>query len=390
HVTLLHRTAENFEAVEPESFDTIVLNSVVQYFPSINYLVDVLEQAVRSVKSGGRIMVGDVRSLPLLKAFHTSVQLHQAPSSLTAGELKTRALRSLREEKELIIDPKFFIALMQQLPGIKKVEIELKGGRHHNELTKYRYGVTLHISDEAPPSVECSWMDWYSNSLSLGAVEQILLLDRPEILAIRRVPNARLAREKALLEMLAVSDGAESVGTLRNRLNTIPEKCIEPDEMTELGRGLSYRASIDWSGDGSDGHFDVLFIRDDISSSGAMPLPASPSRHGMAVAGGSWSKYANDPLKTDSPASLIAELRRYIKHRLPEYMAPAAFVVLDEMPLTPNGKVDRGALINPEVKKSELSESFVAPRTPIEEMLAKIFEDVLRLDRVGRYDNFFE
>src|SRR5262249_32223511 len=52
HVTLLHRTAENFEAVEPESFDTIVLNSVVQYFPSINYLVDVLEQAVRSVKSG--------------------------------------------------------------------------------------------------------------------------------------------------------------------------------------------------------------------------------------------------------------------------------------------------------------------------------------------------
>jgi amino acid adenylation domain-containing protein len=81
-VLLLERRADDFRDIEPNSFDAVILNSVVQYFPSVNYLLRVLEGAVRATRSGGFVFVGDVRSLPLLEAFHTSVELAKADAAL--------------------------------------------------------------------------------------------------------------------------------------------------------------------------------------------------------------------------------------------------------------------------------------------------------------------
>ncbi len=85
----------------------------------------------------------------------------------------------------------------------------------------------------------------------------------------------------------------------------------------------------------------------------------------------------------------INQLRSFVKEKLPDYMVPSAIVILESLPLTPNGKVDRRALPAPE-PSSELLEKYVAPRTPIEEILALIWQQVLKVELVGRYDNFFE
>jgi amino acid adenylation domain-containing protein len=84
------------------------------------------------------------------------------------------------------------------------------------------------------------------------------------------------------------------------------------------------------------------------------------------------------------------ELRSYLKERLPEYMLPAAFVVLAEIPLTPNGKVNYRALPEPELIRPELQQNYVAPRTPTEERLTTVFSEVLGIEGVGIEDNFFE
>lgn len=89
-----------------------------------------------------------------------------------------------------------------------------------------------------------------------------------------------------------------------------------------------------------------------------------------------------------SPAS--SELRSFLKAKLPEYMIPSAFVFLNALPLTQNGKVDRQALPAPELARPEPEESFVAPVTPMEKTLAAIWAEVLRVQRVGVHDNFFE
>ncbi|HEX8149208.1 MAG TPA: amino acid adenylation domain-containing protein [Pyrinomonadaceae bacterium] len=90
------------------------------------------------------------------------------------------------------------------------------------------------------------------------------------------------------------------------------------------------------------------------------------------------------------PSPAVAELRGFLAGRLPEHMIPAAFVALDSLPLTPNGKTDLRALPSPEEARSEPERPFVAPRGPVEEVVADIWKGLLGVERVGVLDNFFE
>lgn len=91
-----------------------------------------------------------------------------------------------------------------------------------------------------------------------------------------------------------------------------------------------------------------------------------------------------------TPAPSTSELRSFLQHKLPNYMVPAAFVFLDSLPVTSSGKVDRNALPEPDQNRLETEESYVAPRTPVEELLAGIWSDLLKIAKVGARDNFFD
>jgi amino acid adenylation domain-containing protein len=91
---------------------------------------------------------------------------------------------------------------------------------------------------------------------------------------------------------------------------------------------------------------------------------------------------------TEKP--LVAELRSFLKEKLPDYMIPSWFVFLDALPLTPNGKMDRNALPLPDGERPLLDQGFVEPRTEIEELVAQVWREVLKLEMIGVYDNFFE
>jgi amino acid adenylation domain-containing protein/non-ribosomal peptide synthase protein (TIGR01720 family) len=88
--------------------------------------------------------------------------------------------------------------------------------------------------------------------------------------------------------------------------------------------------------------------------------------------------------------SAATELRNFLKQFLPEYMVPAAFIVLDKMPLSNSGKVDRKRLPEPKISRSSLAETYVEPRTEVERELARIWSEVLSVKQVGIHDNFFE
>jgi hypothetical protein len=87
---------------------------------------------------------------------------------------------------------------------------------------------------------------------------------------------------------------------------------------------------------------------------------------------------------------VAGELRDFLRRELPDYMIPSMFMMLDTFPLTPNRKVDRRALPGPEQRRPELTNPVVQPCTVVQEVLARIWGDVLKLDQVGIYDNFFE
>ena len=92
-VTLLHRAADQLEGIADHSCDVVIINSVAQYFPSVDYLLSVLEWAAKVV-TGGRIFIGDVRDLALLSVFHADIVHYRSQDGISGDELRTRAARS--------------------------------------------------------------------------------------------------------------------------------------------------------------------------------------------------------------------------------------------------------------------------------------------------------
>ncbi|QFS52513.1 non-ribosomal peptide synthetase [Nostoc sphaeroides] len=89
-------------------------------------------------------------------------------------------------------------------------------------------------------------------------------------------------------------------------------------------------------------------------------------------------------------APSVSQLHNFLKERLPEYMMPSTFVFLSNFPLTPNGKIDRHKLPQPDWLRPDLQATYVAPRNQLEKIIATIWQDVLRVDKAGIDDNFFE
>src|SRR6185295_15730785 len=170
-VQLLQRMAHEFEGIEEHSFDAVLLNSVVQYFPDLDYFLRVLEGALKAVKPGGFVYLGDLRNYRLLEAFHTSVLTYQGTDSET---LRQRVRRNIETEEELLLDPALFFALRERFPQIGGVEVQLQRGRVHNELTRFRYQVVLHVG-EPVEVVECPAIDWQEEKLNLDELRRLLL-----------------------------------------------------------------------------------------------------------------------------------------------------------------------------------------------------------------------
>jgi amino acid adenylation domain-containing protein len=385
-VRLLRRAADDFDGVEPQTFDAVIINSVAQYFPDADYLLRVLEGAARAVRPGGFIFVGDLRSLPLLEAFHASVQLFKATPSLPLAQLREQARTRAAQENELAVDPAFFFALKRHLPQVGRVEVRPKRGRYHNELTRFRYQVLIHVGVEAETEAEnSSWLDWDAEGLTLDALRRLLGAQRPASLALARVPNARLAAEVKTLELLSDDESAYTAGELRALTERVVSG-VDPEDLYTLGDELAYGVDISWARHGDDGRFDVLLsaAADEEDRRATLAFPAPVGR------GKAWKEYGNNPLRRALARQLIPHLRTHLQERLPDYMVPADFVMLDALPLNANGKVERRALPAPDLLRPELEGGFVAPRTPVEERVAGVWSEVLGVKRVGVNDNFFD
>ncbi|OCR00390.1 hypothetical protein BCD67_12815 [Oscillatoriales cyanobacterium USR001] len=387
-VKLAHRTADNFEGIAPGSFDTVILNGVAQHFPSIDYLLRFFEGAINSVSEGGHIFVGDGRSLPLLEAYQTSVALFQSPDSLSKTQLRQRVQQRMAGEEELVIDPAFYIALKRHFPRITHVKLHPRPGHAHNELTRFRYDATIQVGGEVPATKEIQWLDWQEQQLTIAKVRQLLTDSQPELVGLKCVPNARVFTEFKTIDWLASNDGPETVGEWRGILSELlKDPGIDPQDLWNLSNDLPYQVEISWYRPNINGYYDVVLQKKSATETPLFQLWADVDSEHQSKA---WSDYTSRPLQEKFTRQVIAEIRTYLEEQLPDYMVPSAIVMLDTLPLTPNGKVDRKALPAPDQNQLDLKEAYVPPRTPIEQVLAAMWAEVLGVERVGIYDNFFQ
>ncbi|KAM3092340.1 amino acid adenylation domain-containing protein [Phormidesmis sp. 146-12] len=378
-VELLQRTATNFENIDTASFDVVILNSIVQYFPSADYLMQVLEKAIQTIAPGGVLFVGDVRSLPLLTAFHTWVQFCQADAAMDRTQLQQLVNRSCFEEPELAIDPKLFDALQDKFPQVRQVQIRLSRGRSHNEMTQFRYNVLLHIDAQdkpqtpLPPIQKISWID----AITVEAIQKQLVETKPEILLITNVANSRVNAAVKAANWLRTQSAPKTVGRLRDELQNATT--IDPQQWWDLETVLPYTVEITWSRQSQAGDYDVLLVRHGVTALINLSTSQQVDQ--------SWSHYTNYPLQSQFARQLIPDLRQYLRQTLPDYMVPSAFVPLETLPLTASSKVDRRALPPLSEVTSRPSN---APSTQTESTLIDIWQELLRLKQVNPHDNFFE
>jgi amino acid adenylation domain-containing protein len=385
-VTLLQRPVDQLDDLTEGSVDTVILNSVAQYFPSIDYFVKVVEQAVRKVKPGGRLFLGDLRSLDLLKAFCASIELHQAPDDLPASRLEHRIRERVGREEELLISPEIFGALRQHLPGINKVEIRLKRGQFHNEMTLFRYDAILHVGPATERNEPLQYLDWEKDQLSAASLRSYLGQNLPRALYVRGIPNARLQREIKLFGLLESANPPPNVADLRASLADAAVGAVEPEDIWTIEDKLPYNIRLTWADSHDLSCFDALFL----GRGADVTDICTPGSGASAKAAKPWKSFANDPLAATFTRKLIPGLREYLRGKMPEYMVPSDFVVLDEMPLTPNGKLNRKALPAPNFGRSAPSLGFTAATTPLEQTLSEIWAKELGLAKVSVNDNFFD
>ncbi|NBI50351.1 non-ribosomal peptide synthetase [Burkholderia sp. ISTR5] len=410
NVTLLERAADALDGL-PGDFDTVVLNSVAQYFPDAAYALRVIESALDHLAPGGRLIIGDLRSLPLLRHFHASRLLHRYDGPRDGATLRARLARFVAQEPELLFDPALFEALVAR-HGELVADVRLKQFASDNELSTYRYDAILTKLDghaplaratpEAPPGSDPAALCAQARRDAAGIV-------------LRDQPNRRLAAADALLAWLD-QDGNDATASLPDAIAAAVTRAVpaasrptsagaadtggvDPARFEAAARSAGLACRVRWSTTSGAGAFDVWI--------GGADNVAEATGAGPATQRAREDRAASAPLSAD-PALLACfntpfrqaedparRLRAYLQQRLPAHMVPARVLLLDRLPLTPNGKLDRAALSAAQAggnadETESATRTWREPATVTERRVATVYAEVLGLARVDRDAHFFE
>ena len=386
-VALIAAEANDFRAIPAANVDTVVINSVAQYFPSVDYLLEVIEGAVALVQPIGAVFLGDLRSLPLLEAFHASVAAERAPDTVSRTQFSDRVVGDVAGEAELVVSPTLFTRLKDHLPSITHVQVTPRRGQHHNELTRFRYDVVLHVGDHVHRDAHQPWLKW-TEDWTPDVIRRHLQDAAPEFFGLTMVANRRLDTEREIARWIERDDQLDSLGAFRFALaHRAPAVAVDPEDVWALAEEVGYDVEISWSAGRKDGSYDVAFTSPAVDPQARTWVRFPP--FATKAEPTSWRDHANDPMRQKVVSSLIPELRSHVGRGLPDYMVPTSFITLPSFPLTESGKVDRRALPDPEARRGP-SQDYVAPRSPTEATLANIWSSLLGIAPIGVEENFFE
>lgn len=366
--------ARALDQLAPEQFDLIVLNSVVQYFPSAAFLRAVLADCADRLKPGGRIFIGDVRDERLRKSWHLHVARERyGASSSVALRLAAQAERL---DEELALAPEFFSGLAPTTAGRLEALALLKLNAGNSEMARWRYDVWLrpHAISQSTKVTPMHVLEWQGTTATRAALMRARETQPNHALWLLDLPNVRLPQDEGLSSNDATS--------LRARASALAQSALDPDELAgwahDLGdRFIARPAALP-------GRFDAGFYPAITAPSVEAMLHVS-SRHS---GGPGHRPLHNRPLLGLLSPLLARELAAHARSRLAPHLCPTHYVAVDRLPVDNRGRIDGDALRRQRPEPSGPPRTGACADLPLA-ALADLWRELLGADNLTADTDFF-
>ncbi|OGM49923.1 nonribosomal peptide synthase [Aspergillus bombycis] len=386
--------------------DLVIVNSVAQYFPSAVYLSEIIHKLIR-LQGVKTLFFGDIRSYPLYEEFLVSKALHNGGAKATQDQVRQCIVESKAVETELLVDPAFFTSLVNQFPDrVEHVEILPKLMSATNELSSYRYSAVVHLkhailSPRIAHQVEkTDWIDYTARSLDpRRLLEHLRSSHDSTIIAVENIPNRRTILESYIVDFLKEGVHSSSIDTeihwqARHRNRAAQSSAMFPRDLVAIANQAGFQVDVSWARQSSQhGAFDAIFHRLGPNYGQQRLLFNFPVDHECRDV----NSFTNNPVQSQQHQQCIYELQESLRAQLPAYMIPRTITVIDRLPLTDRGKVDRQALrrriieqqpvaIEPQSSAGRVTVEY---GNETERIICEAFAEVLGLQSVDRESSFF-
>ncbi|RUR13891.1 amino acid adenylation domain-containing protein [Legionella sp. km772] len=316
---------------ESYQFSCVIINSVLQYMPSVKSIVDSLKQLIKAIKPGGTLLIGDVRSLELLDVFLAMKYFHHHPD---ANEINPAHLYYKSRETEIVLSPLFFYALREQFKRISWVDINVKQGNYFNELNYFRYDVVLHIEKDIE-HMECYHVGF--NEFQ----EKELITRAPQPVKISNVPYdylSRLCTHLSLQEKSALQNMLKSSSLLVEEKNNRSASLINQ-------RFPGYQTFIHYQQNAPLHYLQLLLVP--ISSSNKLIRPIDKEKID------SFHPHCREPFSPWLQKFCFDHIKMNVKKHVMAWVNPSIYLWVEKWPQTINGKLDKKKLVLPNSSEVE-------------------------------------
>jgi len=326
-ISIILAEAKDFSKIPKGPYDLIIINSVVQYFPGVDYLDFVMKNAVELLSDGGAIFIGDVRDYRLIDEFHLSVLLHGTRNKIRSrSDTHEQLARGVDSETELLIDPTWFHLLSAPLSSALTTTVQPKISKFANEMSSFRYDVVIRKGSLASVAQPVRWLECSPTEVTVEFIRNLLANADGQPFGLSRLENPFISP--------FVSDFRETILKLeKSRAN----KTISCYEFASICQQMGYRAYFFTTPADSASTYNVVVS--EIDSTIDFELP-----NGVFLDSEN-RRLSNDPLFGQKNASVAVSLRAFVEKHLPG-LAPRTIVRTASIPLTSNGDVDRTALLS--------------------------------------------
>ncbi|MGA5552594.1 AMP-binding protein [Streptomyces pseudogriseolus] len=374
------RGPEDTGGLPADHFDAIVLGPVVRHVASLAHLRTVVELALPLLAPGGSLVLADVRNRDLARCFRTGVALSRPGADRGDREALLRGIdQEVAAEDEPLLPPALFDALARDLPAVRAVDVRVKRGRHHNELTRYHYDVVLSTAEPVADLRTAPVLRWGRDVPGALEAGHRVAAERPAVLRLAGIPNRRVHDEYTAMQSLF--DPRESID-LAPRDAPAPG----PEELCRAAERLGYRALPTW-GESPD-LLDIVLVDPGQVPAGALtgvyaaPVTDAGSRADVPPARAMTLDALHDHLQDlpsrhtapSGPMTLDA-LHDHLQDLPSQHTAPSGPMTLDAL------HDHLQDLPSRHTAPYEPTPHGTQPGTPVQEILRDLFAEVLGLPR---------